>query len=55
MLSYSASPTESSVMRAMPGSEGVVLWKSARASRCREGDEGAVNLKTCKFDISRHH
>ena len=46
MASKSASPMELSGMRAMLGSDGVVLWKSASASRCREGDEGAVNLKT---------
>ena len=33
-------------MALMEGSEGVVPRKIARASRCRDGEDGAVNWKT---------
>lgn len=46
IASYKCAPISESGIAEMLGSAGVVFWKIARASRCRDGDDGAVNWKT---------
>jgi hypothetical protein len=46
MASYKCFPMSGLGMRDIEGSETFVCLKIAKASRCRSGDEGAVNWKT---------
>lgn len=50
IASYKCAPMAESGIAEMLGSKGVVFWKIARASRCRDGEDGAVNWKTAGAD-----